>query len=260
MCELENRLKKHAEVTKSVMSSPFDFEREEFIMTNKKHKVKKSLLLAAAIACLVGTTVFAAFGLLNARDVANNLGDTRLAEYFAEQKTVSVSARDGEYKATVLGVVSGENLSKFTSSAWELFAERTYVAVAVERIDGKPMTFDDEILITPLIEGLDPMKYNIFTMNGGYFADISDGVLYRIIEFDSVEYFADKPVYIAVLSEAFMNRNAYSYESETGKISANENYDGTNMLIELQLDKSKANPEKALEYLEKLGETVKISE
>ncbi len=60
------------------------------------------------------------------------------------------------------------------------------------------MTFDDSILILPLIDGLKPWEYNIYTMHGIYGAQITDGVLYRIIEFDSIGCFADRNVYMAV--------------------------------------------------------------
>lgn len=45
MLELEKRLRKQAEITKSAMHSPFDFnnERKEFIMTYKTHNIKKLL-------------------------------------------------------------------------------------------------------------------------------------------------------------------------------------------------------------------------
>lgn len=43
MLELEKILRKHAEITKSAMHSPFDFdnERKKIIMTKKTHNIKK---------------------------------------------------------------------------------------------------------------------------------------------------------------------------------------------------------------------------
>lgn len=260
MLELEKRLRKHAEITKSAMHSPFDEERKESIMTKKTHNIKKIAVLAAAALCIIGTTVFAAYHLLSAKEVASSLGDSKLAEYFDKQGNVSETVTDGDYKATVLGITSGENLSDFKSSSWEIFSERTYAVVAVEKTDGTAMTYDDEILVTPLIQGLKPWQYNIFTMNGGYTADIIDGVLYRIIEFDSIEYFADRDVYIAVLSQPFLNNTSYAFDETTGEISPKDDFNGTNILIKLNLDKSKADPQKAQEYLDKLNEKVKISD
>ncbi len=253
--DLEKRLQNHAKVTKSVIAAPFDIESEEIKMSKKNHyNIKRAAILAAAAICLIGTTVFAAVRLLSAEDVADTFGETTLAQYFNEQGVSYGTVMDGDYKATVLGIASGENLSKFESSSWELFPEKTYAVVAVEKTDGSPMSFDDQILVTPLIEGLRPWEYNIFTMNGGYTADIIDGILYRIIEFDNIEYFADRNVYIAVLSEAFPDNTAYSFDETTGAIAPKDDYNGTNILIKLELDKSKADPKKAMEYLNKLNE------
>lgn len=229
-------------------------------MKNNKKSLKRIIFIAAAAVIVLGSTAFAAFRLLSAKDAASRLGDSKLARYFEECGTVYETAEDGDYKATVLGIASGENLSDFKSSSWEIFSERTYAVVAVEKNDGNEMTFDDEILVTPLIQGLKPWQYNIFTMNGGYTADIIDGVLYRIIELDSIEYFADREVYMAVLSEPFLNNKPYNFDEKTGKITPKNDYNGTNILIKLNLDKSKANQKKAEEYLEKLNEKVKVSE
>lgn len=257
MSEFEERLKRHAELTKSVMHSPFDTERKEFVMIKKTRSIKKIAVLAAVVLCLVGTSGFAAYRLLSAREAATALGDCKLAKYFEKRGSVSETVTDGDYRATVLGITSGEGLSSFKSSSWEIFSERTYAVVSVERADGTPMTYDDEILVTPLIQGLKPWQFNIFTMNGGYTADIINGVLYRIIEFDSIEYFSDRDVYMAILSAPFLNNEAYAYNEASGKISPKQAFDGTNILIKLKLDPSNADPEKAEEYLAELNETVK---
>ncbi len=61
-------------------------------------------------------------------------------------------------------------------------------------------------------------------------------------------------MYIAVLSEAFLDNTAYSFDETTGAIAPKDDYNGTNILIKLELDKSKADPKKAMEYLNKLNE------
>lgn len=262
MSEMEERLRKHTETTKAFMTAPLNiqFEREETSVKKFGFGIKKYILIAAAAVFLIGTTVFAAYHLLSAKEATEILGDKKLAESFDETKPYSETVTDGDYKATILGITSGENLSDFKNSSWDIYAQRTYAVVAVEKTDGTEMTYDDEILVTPLIEGLKPWQYNIFTMNGGYTAQIIDGVLYRIIEFDSIEYFADREVYMAVLSAPFLNNQSYSFDEKTGKIAPKDDYDGTNILIPLKLDKSKADPEKARKYLENLNEKVEVSE
>ena len=70
-------------------------------------------MLAAAIICLIVTTVFAAFNLLNYKDVVNKSECTKPAWYFEEQGAVSDTSTGKNYKATVLGVATSENSSKF---------------------------------------------------------------------------------------------------------------------------------------------------
>lgn len=250
MNEIEKRLREHSKNVKSFMSTPFDIEREELYMTKRKFNFKW-VILAAAIICFIGTTVFATVKFLSPKEIAGELGDKTLAEYFGEG-AVSETKTDGKYKATVLGVTSGEKISDFKASAWEVYPDRTYVAVAVEKTDGSEMTYDDEILVTPFISGLDPQRYNIITMHGGYSAKIIDGILYRIIECDSIEYFADGNLYIGIADTVFPKKGQFDFDEDTGNISENKEYSGTNILFELKLDKSKANPEKAQEYLKSL--------
>lgn len=250
--DLEIKLRAHAERAKENITSPFDIESEEFKMTNK-HSIYKAVLTAAVV-CLLGTTVFAAYRYMSARDVAESLGDSILEQQFDGDKPYE-TVTDGDYKATVLGITSGKNISSFGSYDEDIAPERTYAVVAVERRDGKDMTYDDNILISPLIDGLKPWEYNIYTMHGGYSARITNGILYRIIEFDSIEYFADRNVYMAVTDS--LNNSSYSFDEETGRISANEDYEGTNMLIRLDLDGAKADPTKAEEYIKSIDNEIR---
>lgn len=251
LTELESKLQEHAKIIKSSVAAPFDIESEELNMTKKKFSIK-AVALAAAIICIIGTSVFAAIHYLSPKKVAEELGDKTLAKNFEETAPLSDTKADGKYKATILGIASGQEISDFKASSWDVYPDRTYVVVAVENSDQTPMTYDDEILVTPLIQGLNPLKYNIVTMHGGYSAKIIDGILYRIIESDSIEYFADQKLYIAVTDTTFLNNAQYTFDEKTGLISENEDYDGTNLLFDLKADKSKANPKKAAQYLKSL--------
>lgn len=254
LTELEKQLEAHAESVKNNMAAPFDIETEELIMTDKKNNIKKTVLVAAAIICIITTTVFAAMHFLSPGDVAENLGDLKLAEAFENSSHEVKTATDGKYCASLLGVVSGENLSDFKISAWNIIPERTYAVVAIEKTDKTAMTVGEPIMVTPLIEGLEPWQYNIASMHGGYTEDVFDGILYRIIEMDSIECFADQKIYMAVTDSPFISNEQFSVDEKTGEITANEDYDGTNILFELEVDKTKANPEKAKQYLIELKE------
>ena len=50
----------------------------------------------------------------------------------------------------------------------------------------------------------------------------------------------------------FFNRNAYNYNVETGEITENPNFDGVNLLFDLPIDVSKADPDAAAEYINKM--------
>ena len=223
-------------------------EKENIVM------VKKIIIMAACVTLVCVSTAFAAYKYLSAGQIAYNLGDYKLAEIFNNKDDDFIQQNEiiGDYKASIIDITSGKNISNFKSSSWDLHPERTYAVVAVEKTNGKEMTYDDEILVTPLIQGLEPWVYNIYTMNGGYSENIIDGVLYRIIELDNIEYFADKKIYIAVLNNVFYDTNAYNYDIKTGLITRNSDYKGTNILFDLDIDKSKADPQKAEEYINEI--------
>ena len=131
----------------------------------------------------------------------------------------------------------------------------TYVIVSIERIDGTSMLDDyheKTFLVSPLIQGLEPWSYNIFSMGGSYTQKIKDGILYRIIKCDEIALFADRQIYLSILDDTFYQKDAYHYNEVDGTISREESYDGINLLFELPIDKSRADKEKAAQYLREL--------
>lgn len=249
--EFEEKIKAHGQNVRKYIAPPFDIEREELNNMRKSKKIITSFLLSAALICALAVTVFAAYNYLTAKQTAEELDYHILAESFNNDAPSEIIT-DGKYKAALLGITFGKNISEFE----DVIPDRTYAAIAIEKTDGSDMTYDDEILVTPLIEGLKPWQYNIYTMDGGRQSKIIDGVLYTIVEFDSVEYFADRHIYLAVLDQTFYTTEAYNYDEKTGVISVNEGYNGTNILFELKVDKSKANPNKAAEYLDKIDKKI----
>lgn len=220
-------------------------------------KNKKLIVAAAVIMCisLVATSAYAAYKYLFPNEAAKEMDDEKLEQAFdKEGSEVLQTIKDGSYQVTYLGNVTGESISDRTGSAWELHPDRIYVAVAIEKTDGTPMNDEDggNMFVSPLIQGLTPWVYNIVTMNGSYMEKILDGILYRIIECDNIEVFADKKLYLAISDTVFFDIEAYQYDKNTGDITAKEVYDGTNILFDLMLDSSKADPVKAKEYLNQL--------
>lgn len=227
-------------------------------MECNKMRKKRSLIAAAVVLIcifIIPVSAYAAYKYLLPKEAAREMDDEKLGQAFEQKGTdVLQTVTDGNYKVTYLGHVTGESISDRTGSAWELYPDRLYVAVAIERADGTEMDFMDEIFVSPLIHGLAPWKYNIVTMNGSYMANIIDGVLYRIIECDNIEIFADRKLYLAVSSTPFFSIEAFDFDETTGDITVNNDFDGTNVLFDLVLDSSKADPIKAQEYIEQMDE------
>lgn len=222
-------------------------ESGEVKMRNRRLHIAVAVLLCMLI---IPATAYAAYRYLLPKEAAYQMQDEKLGDAFEKDgKAVLQTKTEGDYKVTFLGQVTGESISERTGSAWELQPERIYIAVAVERVDGKEMTYDESLFISPLIQGLRPWNYNIVTMNGSYMEKIIDGVRYRIIECDNIEMFADKDLYLAVSNTNFYSTEAFQFDEETGIITINEAYEGTNLLFDLELDPSKADQEKADAYI-----------
>lgn len=169
------------------------------------------------------------------------------------EKCINESQTCGDLKITLLGMVSGKNLSKYVN---ELDENKTYVVTAFENTDGTPMDFEKaDVIVSPLVKGLKPWQFNVFFLGGGAESAKAqeEKVVYRITECDSVEMFADRGVYISV-SNGVPSSDAYQFNEKTGEITRNESYKGVNALFNLPIDKSKADPEAAEKYLKEMEE------
>ncbi len=244
--------------------------RERENMRRKKYNKISAAVLAAVLVTASSITVFAAWQYLSAADVADELGESGVAKAYMEQtagedKTVGNSEKSqlegesqsfGGYKATMLGLVSGKELTeKNRISNGEVRDDRTYCAVAIEREDGTSM---DEVLgeyfVSPLIGGLNPGLYNAATLCGNYSEFVENGVLYRLLECDNIEYFADRKLYLCVTDTAFYNSLCYHYNEADGSISRNTEYEGLNALFDLKIDAALADPAKAQALIDEIDD------
>lgn len=236
--------------------------REENHIMKPVYKKKISIpLIAAAIILTMSITTFAAWNFLSPKQVAEHLEDQTLAQAFEGKNAIAVneSVVSGGYNFTLHGIVSGEGLSDFGGSAQDIHPERTYAVVSIAKQDGSKMpdTQDQEygqvpFFISPLIKGQKPWQVNIASMNGGYSEFVKDGVMYRLIECDGVEMFADRGLYLCISTSDFYDVKAFHYNEETGEISRNADYEGANALFQLPLDIKKADYQKAEKYLKEL--------
>lgn len=240
---------------KSINDEILERAKEKSDMSKTGNKKVKIAVIACAAAAVCTLTAAAAYRLLSPSEAAERVDNPALSQAFESEDAVLTgeTRTDGEYSVTFLGAVSGKN-STISDNLYflngELLDERTYAVVAISRTDGKPME-DKNLFVTPFIKGLDPLRYNIVTMKGGYRGFTENGVVYRIINCDNIEMFADMGLYIGV-SDAkgvFFDRDAYIYNAETGEITENPDFEGLNLLFELPIDISKADPEAAAKYI-----------
>ena len=221
------------------------------------------VLTAAAIALAISITAVAAWQFLNPSQVAEQFGDHTLSQAFEDKNAIKIneSVNSGGYTFTLLGILSGKGLSDFGSSAEDRHPDRTYAVVSIAKQDGGKMPdVQDEdygqtpFFISPLIKGQIPWHVNIASMGGNYSEAVVDGVVYRLIECDGIEMFADRGLYLCISTSSFYDVNAFNYNEETGEITPNPEYKGVNILFDLPLDVKKADHDKAEKYLQELNE------
>lgn len=235
--------------------------KEKENMRQKKYRKASAAVIAAALVAASSITAFAAWQYLSSADVADKLGEEGVAKAFTQQavdtdKTIEGTKKSqiegesqsfGGYRVTMLGLVSGKDLTeKKHISNGEVRDDRTYCAVAIEREDGTAMDAEQgNYFVSPLIGGLNPGLYNAVTLCGNYGEFVENGVLYRLLECDNIEYFADRKLYLCVADTAFYDSLCYHYNEADGSISRNTEYEGLNALFDLKMDASLADPMKA---------------
>lgn len=235
-------------------------------MNEKQNYIKKisvAVMTAALVLGVTSLTAYASWRYLSAQEVAEEVKDFQLADAFLSEDAICVNEVQsyGGYRITLLGMVSGDDLSQYPRVHDNtLQTDRVYAVVTIENEDGTPMPDTSseaygelEFFVSPLVGGLNPVTYNAASMNGNYSEMWENGALYRLIECDNVDIFADRGLYLCVSEGSFYDKSAYQYDKETGQISRNEDYSGLNALFDLPVDTAKADPEKATEYLALLG-------
>lgn len=246
-----------------------DMERKENMINYEKNKnFKKSSVkswkhAAAAAAAIAVTmvssiTAYAAWRYFSAKDVAAEIADNRLAQEFEQNNWMDECETQtyGNYDITLLGIVSGDEISSHLSKtdSGEIDGDKTYMAVAIAHSDGTPMpdsskTDEEQFYVSPYIEGLDPARYNASVMGGNNTLFVSDGIQYRLLETDNIECFADRKIYMGVSEGKAYDDKAYVYDSVSGDISRNESYEGVNALFTLSIDSNLADQKRAAEVI-----------
>lgn len=241
-------------------------EMEEQKMMDKKKNSRRIPAAAVGLCAvlLASATSYAAYKYLTPAEIVDETGDAALTDAFLGDDAILVNETQecGGYRITLLGSVAGRNISDYLSMEdGQVQDDRIYTVVAIEHEDGTPMepTSSDDygresFYVSHYIRGLDPMRYSLMSMGGGYTALVKDGIEYRILEMDNLEMFADRGIYVGVSSGSFYEAGAYRYDEITGEITRNTDYNGVNALFTLPVDPAKADPAAAAEYLEQFEE------
>lgn len=226
---------------------------------SKPHYGVKLFMIAAAIVLLSTTAVAAAWMFLRPAEVPEQFNNHTLSDAFDSEKAINlnVSATSGEYTFTALAIVSGESISDYIGSAMDRQPDRTFIILAIQNVDGTPFQEEEfdgfgDLLITPLIKGLEPWRFNIVSMGGSGSGCVADGVMYFLMECDNVIMFADRGLYLGICSGMFVGVETFRFDEITGEIASNPDFPGLSVVLELPIDASYADPERAEQYLKQL--------
>lgn len=223
-------------------------------ITGKMRMAKGWAAACAAVLLVLSVSVvgYAAYRWLTGEQIAQMLDDKKLAEAFGQTEQDIQLKTAGGYEIAYIGSVSGKDISDETGLSEGIEPGQTYAAVAVARTDGEPMKAGDHIVVTPLIQGLEPWKYNIYTLgNGSARGVISDGVLYWIMKTQNIEVFSDRIMYIAVMDE-HPDFQSVRYDPDTGLISENPEFKGLSALFTMDTESMRGDPAAAEEFLQAL--------
>ena len=215
----------------------------------------KGVAAAAVVAVMLAATAFAAWFLLTPGEVAERLGNTTLSAAFNSENAININASQtaGGYTFTLMSIVSGDDITD-TRFSGDVRRDRTYAVVAIQKADGSPFSDEDimdgfRFYISPYVKGFAPWQMNSHWLGGGGQLTIVDGVKYVLTDTDNISMFADRGVYIGINS-GFLFGEAFGFDEETGELVPNPAFDGVNILFDLPLDVSLADPVKVQEFVD----------
>jgi len=123
------------------------------------------------------------------------------------------------------------------------YSKTLYVVLSIEHTDGTPFVSEDDcpVTITPLIDGYEPWRLNIFSLDAYCMDTTEGGIRYCLVSTDSLEIFANHRVCIAVFDGFVPSPDVFTI-NEDGVIGYNDSYTGAKAMFDLPLDPAKADP------------------
>ena len=237
--------------TKALLRDRLRESEKEALKMNFSKSKKLAVLVAAAMALLVVSVSAVLF--LTPADVAARLEDDPLAVAFQSDDAVALNetAASGDYTFTLLGMVSGEDLSALPAEYnGEPVRDRTYAVFTVARTDGTPLTEQPELSYSPLVAGYHVSAVNGWTLGAICQSFVEDGVAYYLFDTQNLEMFADHTVYFAIYEGSVPNPALFPMaEDDTLSLAGGV----TGALFTLPLDESKADPAAAEAFVKSTG-------
>lgn len=229
-------------------------KKEKECITVKKKGFYRALTAAAAVAMLT-VSAYAASRWLSPAQVADIHGDSILSQAFESENAIELNqtVQTGGLAVTLAGLVSGENLSRWTSQADQ---SRTYAVMILESLNGTALSTEDfpitDYTLTPLVAGFTPWSVNNWTLDAGVSLLEQNGALYYLLDVQNIEMFADHTVYLAFYKGGVPSRETFIMAGD-GTISFAGGVETPQALFTLPLDKSKADPAAVERFMEDSG-------
>ncbi len=220
---------------------------------NDKYDKKYFRIVASfLLILLLPISVYAVSIFLSPAKASEFLNNEMLKAAFESDSStlINETKTDNGYIVSFLGMTDSENLTSFE----DIKKDTSYFVLGIKREDNSPISAQENFFISPIINGLSPLEYSIMTMNGSFSKNVLDGVLYVIIDIDSVKIFAHRGLQLAVIDDSFYDSDAFIMDNSTGVFSENQDYDGLNVLFDIPLDKSLGDEDAVLDYMADLKE------
>lgn len=229
-------------------------KRKDFSIMIKRRKTFKVFIAVISAVLLLSVSAFAISSLLSAQQVADAVGKSELSDKWQKSENYPATYSDENYTVSLLGIASDTQLVAY--DGLEIEEDHNYFVISIARTDGQPLNIADgsPLQVSPFIQGCPPWRVNLWSFGASANGTSKDGVLYYLFDVETFEIFADKTVYIGVY-EGFVPHPDLMIINEDGTIDFHKNYSGFKALFELPLDKSKADKEKANDFLKEHGIT-----
>lgn len=222
-------------------------DKANLSLEKPKKRIKPAVSAAIAIAAvaLVMTTALALNAWLHPSTIAGFTGDEGLSKAFESENAININSevKDDGYIINLMAIVSGKDLSDFEVSGSSIDESRSYLVTAIRNEDETPISeydgnvYLDDIAVSPFVKGENYLDVNIYTLGGGEYKTLRDGVIYFLTEVNNLNDYADKGVCIGVYKgKSIIGLDEkFDFDTEAKTIKPNPDYDGLNVVFDLPL-------------------------